>query len=765
MMSLLDRLIQALQDASRHNSHSEVAPVAVLWTDPDRLWMQLLPEVRRKVVVLEFGEYAPEQGRGPLAWIKTALAGKWPGTGIDSKIIPIVYLPGIAIATLRETRECPVALQPLVELVHRGTAWCQQTGRDVTPQAFLSGKEFLRLDLARDAETAGLLPAALKVLFARDVEGLNGERIDAAFLQELLQPDLARSVLAWIDRPEAWKAAHAEGWKAFASSMKGKAKFDVERDGPFAAIELLTFRSGIWAEWWSRFEENPRAFPGIMEKLQQLPESGLVSGATVPAVNLSREEALRHQLEEWVSLGRRPTDEEWRGVSAEYQERSQWVWYRLDLSPVLGLLGRILELRSAIDAAVPSADWSSWYGNLGWKVDDAALRLARVAPMLQSLAQSWVRLLYVPWLEQTAMRFQADLRERGLPAPQRGHHPHDGEIQVFVDGLRMDVARRLAALLEAQGIPPTLEAHWSTSPSVTATGKAMISPLSSLLVGTGENEGFVPRFGAEGALFAGAAMKTRLQQAGVQCDGPPGTMDAEGRAWVELGDFDSDGHAQGWRLVDHLDRDLEQLTFQVAELVRAGWSRIRIVTDHGWLLVPGGLPACALPKACAEERWGRCAVLKPGVASGLLELPWSWNPQTLVAYPPGISCFKAGEEYAHGGLSPQEMIIPQLLIEGAGPDGVPELAKISGARWTRLKCRVELQGVPEGAVLDLRSRLGDPGSSLLAEPKRLSKGDEVVSLFVEDDDREGDRVYLVLEVGGAVVDKRETVVGVTHAAG
>ena len=36
------------------------------------------------------------------------------------------------------------------------------------------------------------------------------------------------------------------------------------------------------------------------------------------------------------------------------------------------------------------------------------------------------------------------------------------------------------------------------------------------------------------------------------------------------------------------------------------------MTDHGWLLLPGGLPKTQLNEGLTETRWGRCALIKEG---------------------------------------------------------------------------------------------------------------------------------------------------------
>ncbi|MBK1644205.1 hypothetical protein CKO25_05965 [Thiocapsa imhoffii] len=90
------------------------------------------------------------------------------------------------------------------------------------------------------------------------------------------------------------------------------------------------------------------------------------------------------------------------------------------------------------------------------------------------------------------------------------------------------------------------------------------------------------------------------------------------------------------------------------------------MTDHGWLLMPGGLPKSELPKHQSATTWGRCAVLKDSAHATPLTFGWSWFEAVPVAYAPGVSCFIAGRDYAHGGLSLQECLVPVLTLEVQG---------------------------------------------------------------------------------------------------
>src|ERR1700680_1061491 len=100
-------------------------------------------------------------------------------------------------------------------------------------------------------------------------------------------------------------------------------------------------------------------------------------------------------------------------------------------------------------------------------------------------------------------------------------------------------------------------------------------------------------------------------------------------------------------------------------LREAGWPRVRIVTDHGWLLGPRGLGKIALAKSVTLTAWSRAAIVSPGAAPELPTLPWFWADHVGIAVPPGAQAFRAGEVYAHGGVSPQECVIPDILIGGA----------------------------------------------------------------------------------------------------
>ena len=195
----------------------------------------------------------------------------------------------------------------------------------------------------------------------------------------------------------------------------------------------------------------------------------------------------------------------------------------------------------------------------------------------------------------------------------------------------------------------------------------------------------------------------------------------------------------------------------VAILLKGGWKKVRVVTDHGWLLVPGGLPKLDLPKYLAETRWGRCALIKEGVQSELPSVPWHWASTVHVAVPPGVGAFKASLEYAHGGLSVQECLVPELTISSAAPvDGrhCDFVREVGGAA---LPCPGQRRRV--GLLADIRESIADKTTSLVAKPKEIEP-DGQTSLLVSDDRKAGAKATVVLvDASDTVVAKFPTVIG------
>jgi hypothetical protein len=226
--------------------------------------------------------------------------------------------------------------------------------------------------------------------------------------------------------------------------------------------------------------------------------------------------------------------------------------------------------------------------------------------------------------------------------------------------------------------------------------------------------------------------------------------------WSERGHLDELGHKLGLDLPRHIDDELDILVDRIAALLQCGWSRVRVVTDHGWLLMPGGLPKVTLPASLTATKWARCATVRGESQPDVPVLPWYWNPEVRIACPPGIGSFIAGAEYAHGGVSLQECVIPELTVERGA-----EVARatIAETQWRGMRLRVRASASIPGLRVDLRTNAKQPATSLVASAKELDANGEA-SLVVVDDKHEGSAaIVVVLDRGNNILDRRPTTVG------
>jgi hypothetical protein len=767
----------ALQSALKGNSHTAAPAAAVLWPDKERQWECAVPTLMTLLPgLLRLGGFDAASRSGPAVWLKCAIAGVLPE--VQFKGVPVVYLPGVSRAELRAIESCSRDLQPLAELQYRGVFWSQVNAKDWTVGAFLSSKNGgLGLDVAQDKATqeslAQVLPAG--VLLDKPLEELKSRQINSEWLLSLLAPNPTRDLLVWMNSPQPTQKDWAGvRWNVFVKRARTDFGFDPVGDGPLVAAEKLARREGGWVAVAELYSDSYTSFPGVLTLLRmvQPPELGLFPDlaptaplAGYPQANEQREAALRYALSACSAMEASQARAAILSAEAEHGARRDWLWSRMGQSPLaqaMKHLARLAELSAAAPIGNTPTDLAIAYQQSGWRVDDAAMQaLGCVQTQADSDAVgAAVRAIYLPWLEEAAKRLQDTVkRAGGLPPLQSTPAPTSieaGTCTVFVDGLRYDVAQHLSVKLERLGTA-ALSARWTSMPSVTASGKAWCSPVASLVSGTAEDLEFEPRVAADGKSLSGHNFGKLLTENGVQPLDKHETGDPTGRAWTESGDLDHYGHEHGVRLARDVDAQLASVVERVQELRDAGWRRVRIVTDHGWLLVPGGLPKTELPKHQAETRWGRCAVLKETAHGTPLTFGWDWCKDVQVAYAPGVSSFIAGADYAHGGLSLQECLVPVLEVVTAATCVAPKVT-IKSVTWKGLRCVVEVEGHFAGLTVDIRTKPALATSSLIASVKPLEAGK--ASVAVADYDNMGAAaVVVVLAADGQVLQKQATTIG------
>jgi hypothetical protein len=772
--TIASTLVSSVLGAAKGNSVTAAPAAAVLWPDKERQWQAALPLLKKLLPGLcELGDYSVEMRRGPAVWLKCAIAGVLPNVQLAG--VPVLYLPGVGRAELRAIESCPRDLQPLAELQYRGTFWSQANGKDWTVTAFLTSKNGgLGLDLAQDKATHEALAQALAagVLLDRPVGDWSGRHVDADWLLSLMAPNPMRDILVWMNAPEATQTEWAGvRWDVFCKRSKSDFALDPVSDGALVAAEKLARREGKWAALAEFYRDSFTSFPevlGLLLKVQP-PQLDLFSDleqfSGFPQVNEQREAGLRYALSACVAMDAPKARSAIRAAEDEHGGRRDWLWSLMGRAPLalaLRHLARLAELSAAAPVGNTPAELATHYQHAGWRVDDAAIQAIGCVHTKADIDAvcAAVRALYLPWLNEAAKRFQEAVKSVGGLPPLAGAPDlsvvEPGTCTVFVDGLRYDVAQRLQPKLEVLG-STELFARWTSMPSVTASGKAWCSPVSAFVSGSNQDNDFEPRIAADGKPLSAANFRKLLAENGVQPLAAHDSGDPSGCAWTEAGDLDHYGHEHGIRLARDVDAQLGQVVERVQDLRDAGWRKIRIVTDHGWLLVPGGLPKTELPKHQTETRWGRCAVLKDTAYGTPTTFGWDWCKDVQVAFAPEISSFIAGMEYTHGGLSLQECLVPVIDLVIAASMSLDQ-ATIKAVTWKGLRCVVEVDSSASGLLVDVRTKPALAASSVVASVKPVEGGRANVAV-ADDDNLGAAAVVVVLSADGQVIQKHATTVG------
>ena len=778
MKTVLDCLIQSLKKAASHNPDAQEAPHCILWPDKDRQWEPAISKLQGAMPeLLMFGKFAPEKRSGPAIWLRCALARKLEEVVIPRERMPILYLPGISKQDLRAIEECPSHLKPLAELQYRGTTWSQVNGKDWTILAFLVAESVpdLSLDVASDQETKTSIQLSLSRLLDVESASLKEKRLDKDFFNTLLTSgDPTRDLLTWLNDSDLFRKERDEAeWKGFAAICRSQFGFDPDRSSTLDAAFNLASHKGAWRSVWERFSEGPQHYPSIPTRLRacKRPSEIFESAETMggwPQWNDEQESRLRLDLLSLSGAAEHVARKRIIDLEKIHGERRSLVWSGFgesNLAIALQHLALIAEVASDAKWSGTIDDLTAAYSTRGWLADDALLLAIQAAESTeeQKAVGRAINAVYHPWAENAARTLQSVVEKDGYKKSHElrsaSHQYPDGTCVLFVDGLRFDVGKRLATVLSKDGFAVAEVPSWVALPSVTATGKAAVSPVAHKIAGMADNCDFEPCVAATGqSLKGGYHLRKLLEEEGWQYLKESDCGSGEGLAWLEFGNIDSEGHQRGSKLAKHIDDLLREIAERIEALLRTGWKVIHVVTDHGWLLLPGGLPKSNVEMALFESRWGRCASLKEGASNQEGRFPWYWNAGQSFVLANGISCFRNGEEYSHGGLSFQECLTLQLEVRSLHEQRLAA-ATLTIISWKGLRCIVAVDGQPVGAMVDVRLFAGDPSSSVALKVSPV-RDDGTSSVVVDDDEMDDrDAVVILTDADGKILAQSSTVIG------
>lgn len=768
--TLVDAIAASLKQALR-TPDGVAPPTALLWTDADGQWAPLIPTLRKVLPQLYvLGGYAPEERRGPVIWLRCIVERTLPEVSPPDGVVPILYLPKVSRQDLRAGGDCPVELQPLIELQYRGAVWHQRNGRDWTVEAFLTSEDGVGLDVAKDNRTRDAMLRALVLLAPEPLAVLRGRHLEADDFDRLAIGDPVRDLLSWMSYKDGFESrCDPTHWATFKDICWREFGLDPDEDGIQGAADALLHGGGKWDDVWRRFCDAPRLYPGVSTVLRQArPRDllGLADHSRRPGLNEEQEDRLRKELEAALTLPHGQACDRVTALDAEHKERRGWVWAQLGESSyaiALEPLGKLAKAAKVPLGGTTAEAMAADYAAQGWQCDRAAIdALSRLRQGGESvLVTKVVRALYQPWLDRSARRFQELMSAPGVD-PRKLTASVNAERDacvLFADGLRFDVGAVLQERLETRGFRVRMSHRIAPIPTVTATAKPVASPAHGSCSGKADAEDFAPVITTSGQAASASRLRDAMARAGTTILDDEQTsmaISSEGGGWTETGKLDTLGHSLNALLVRQIDPEIDALVDRISALLTAGWSRVRVVTDHGWLLLPGGLPKVELSPHLVATKWSRCAVVKGGSTPDIPTYPWYWNPVLRIASPPGIGAFVANTEYAHGGVSLQECVIPELVVE-RGEAAIA--ATITGISWRGMRCRVTVESNALGLQVDLRLNWKQAASSIVAAVKEVGPNGEA-SLAVADDKHEGAAASVVVsDTSGRVLDYKPTTVG------
>jgi hypothetical protein len=755
MNTPLDVLVEALTNAASWNPAAEAPPEAVLWCDPGREFSGLIPPLRARLPhLLSLGDFDSGNRSGPAFWLRVVVGRKAPEVTYPVGTVPILWLPGIARETLRGAEDCPALLQPLVWFTVAGAFFGHVNGKDWTLRGFLASERGrLKLDIPEDAATRAALALAASRVAAMPIAALQGRRWDALAIHALLAPDLPADTLEWIEgRLNATSDAARFG--GFAVQAARELAFDPRKLSAQDAVSRLVQQQGRWVEVWNRFAASAGdGYPTTAHLLwAERPPDLLTDQAAFPSVNAEAEKQLRALLLAIGDLNPSDARARLRALEQQHASRRNTVWGRRGEAPLATALAHLAQLADVPPLPTQNAAaLANAYADVGWRADWAALEALAAAPREtdREAIAAVLRAIYVPWAEDGATALQTLARNGCLPWPKPV--ATNGSTVVFVDGLRLDLAHALVSLLKEDGCRAELSWTWSGFPTVTATCKPLVSPVSTALHGEPDSEDLLP-LTSEGKAAAKPVLMKAMVNAGWSTTD---TLLPEGKLWTECGRFDEEGHALGSRMAERVQAGLRDVADRILQLARAGRS-VRVVTDHGWLLLPGGLPHAPLDSGLVapEGKRSRCARVKPTAPTTYLQLPWTWHSSLYVAVATGIRSFLAGQEYAHGGLSPQECVLPVIAVT---PVGARRSVSITKAQWVGLRLRLEVSGGADMRV-DLRLGAETSGPSLVEGVRVLDEAGKT-SMLLSDEYEGKVACVVILADDGTIVARQAVTVG------
>lgn len=757
----------------------------VLWPDKERQWEKAIPVLRKGLPgLLCLGQYASDNSTGPAIWLRCAVAGKVKDLGLTEETVFVLYLPGVSIQEIKAVENCPEAIKPLAELQFRSAIWSQYNGKDWTILSCLvSDKGGLGLDVAQDTGTKQALQNALPPLLQENIEDLKGKRLEKDHFNSLLTGgDPTRDMLNWLDRGDEFKAnLSLEQWQAFCANCKSHFGIDPVKDGLLSAVKSLVETGGSearhknWQQAWDRYCDAPIKFsriPDLIRKLQ-VPDDWMYLQNEdqvfdrYPQWNDEMERILHKALESLPTANAKAARLKIAELETNHARRRELIWAELGEAKYAELLQYLAQVAILSEHSLETGDLSELekrYSEHLWQADGLVLQLLGKIDSVEDLKLfgGILEQLYLPWMDASARYLQKKGVYSVSGKAVNADYLDSAEVVLFVDGLRFDCAKRLSELLSVDDWQTDESVRWTGLPTITATCKPILIE-GILNANTDKQSRDSINYEAMSSYEFKKALEKHNWQVLTSKDIIPHAERNNGKIqsklWLEYGNLDELGHSQGCGLAKHIESTLAEIAVRIKDILKAGWDSVLIVTDHGWLISPTGLPKTELPACLSESKWHRFANLKEGAETKEHLFPWYWDPFQQIAMANGVSCFSAGVEYTHGGLSLQECLLLDIRVTLGKNELSKASVRITDIKWTNMRCSIAIEGQGNDLVLDVRTSPDDLTSSVVLSVKSI-KSDHTASVVVENENLQGNPAYIViLDQDDNIVTQIQTTIG------
>ncbi len=767
--SLLNKISKSLKDMSKSNSNLITPPEVILWPDPEKQWESIIPILRMEFPeLLTLGEFLPDKKQGPAIWIKCMVAKVLPQADWSNDTIPIIYMPGISKGDFKNISSAGMDLQPLMEYQYTGTIFTQINGKEWTVLAFFENEQLgLGLKVAQDKLTRETLVKVLPTIF-QDHTIKYPAIIDVDFLNSLLFPDVYPSVLNWMCKGDEFiKSLPLNKQDVFINLCRSRFEFDPDYKNIIAIVQMFGMQNNAWRHVWQLFASSPKKYPELEELLRLAKPEDMgyalfeVKKESWPQINETLENELRALLLNITNLHPKEILIKLNELEENHSERRGWVWAEFGYSSLAQTLPHLLLMTKLSTKAFPFTtidDLTHYYVTDGCKIDQEMRKslLCVKTEQDKDVIIKLINVIYKPWLETITNKFQTLVTTNPSLFIVKDILAESDEYILFVDAFRYELAQEFMERLNKQKYKIELNNVWSALPSLTPTAKPNVSPIVKDINPNSNCNEFRPQLN-NGRDLQITQFRELLEENNYRVVTNISTIETGRNYWQEIGDIDTRGHEEQSDIIKRINELFDKIQEVLETVFNKGINRIKIVTDHGWLLLPGGLPKEDLNKNLTETRWGRCALIKEGAETNLLQLPWRWNPNIFIAYATGISFFKKNEEYAHGGISLHECLIPVLTIEKIEHSIIE--AKISTIKWVGLTCKVETIQTPDGYKVDLRLNYNVEESSIVISNKEKKVINNKISIMVDGDADQKSAVVVLTDENGRILDKKPTLVG------